>query len=559
MSLRTLASAITLGIVAAAATPATGAVVPCVNGFAGVYPCKGVDLMAFLPHATWSGGAGNDIWGWTDPQTGHEYAIVGTVKGTAFVDVTVAEAPVYVGFLPCWQCIWPFDGTTRHGDGPPDDKETPRCAPHDEQGLHDGGCEGDSSWRDMEVYADHVYIGSEQPGHGLVVFDLRQLRNVTGPPARFTETFRFAGVGNSHTITVNPETGFVFINGSATATACAPQPTNTGAAVILDATANPSAPTFAGCSDIASGYTHDSQCVLYAGPDLQYVGREICLNSNGRQGPETDWLVIVDVTNKTATSLISRITYQGAGYTHQGWLTPDHRYFLLDDELDENNQGHNTKTYIFDLTTLSAPQLIGTHFATTQAIDHNQYIVGKYAYQSNYRAGLRILHTGRAGLGRLREVAYFDVYPANDLRGFNGTWANYPFFPSGTVVVNTIESNAGLFVLRPRRTNLKLEVAPLFPGVFRLTVANDGAEAVDGAEVSLTGSTGIRSVTPSQGSCSMRPANCVLGPLAGGASATIEVRLSPRAVAPRLHAEVQATGALDATPEDDAVDLVPPR
>jgi hypothetical protein len=31
---------------------------------------------------------GNDIWGWTDPLDGREYALVGRNDGTAFVDVT---------------------------------------------------------------------------------------------------------------------------------------------------------------------------------------------------------------------------------------------------------------------------------------------------------------------------------------------------------------------------------------------------------------------------------------------------------------------------------------
>ena len=107
-----------------------------------------------------------------------ETFIKGRSDGTAFVDVTSPESPVYVGFLPCWQCTWPANGPDRHEDGPPHDKDTPRCALGDDAQRSHGGCSGDSQWRDMEVYADHVYIGSEQGGHGLVVFDLRQLRNV---------------------------------------------------------------------------------------------------------------------------------------------------------------------------------------------------------------------------------------------------------------------------------------------------------------------------------------------------------------------------------------------
>lgn len=228
MNARTLSLWAVLSLGAAAAQ---GAVVKCVNGKAGPYDCKNVDLMAFVPHSTWGAGsgiAGNDIWGWTDPVTHHEYALVGLSKGTGFLDVTNPESPVYVGFLPCPGCAFPVAPVSLH-EGP-GDHDDPRCSPHEhpgdpfsgsataraaEAGFFDGGCSGDSSWRDIEVYADHAYIGSEQAGHGLVVFDLRQLRTVTNPPVIFNETFRFTGLGNSHTITVNTETGFVFVNAAA--------------------------------------------------------------------------------------------------------------------------------------------------------------------------------------------------------------------------------------------------------------------------------------------------------------------------------------------------------
>jgi MFS family permease len=76
----------------------------CVGGFAGAYPCSNVDLEAFLPlnqiGGTSSNSAANDIWGWTDSQTGKEYAIIGLVFGTSFVDISDPAAPVYLGELP---------------------------------------------------------------------------------------------------------------------------------------------------------------------------------------------------------------------------------------------------------------------------------------------------------------------------------------------------------------------------------------------------------------------------------------------------------------------------
>src|SRR5687768_7098071 len=41
----------------------------CVDGMAGPYPCRNVDLLGRLSLAEMGNGEGNDIWGWTDPRT----------------------------------------------------------------------------------------------------------------------------------------------------------------------------------------------------------------------------------------------------------------------------------------------------------------------------------------------------------------------------------------------------------------------------------------------------------------------------------------------------------
>jgi len=73
---------------------------PCVNGFADGYPCLNVDLFAAIPIAELGGGEnGNDCWGWTGP-TGREYAIFCRSNGTAFIEITNPNEPVYLGNLP---------------------------------------------------------------------------------------------------------------------------------------------------------------------------------------------------------------------------------------------------------------------------------------------------------------------------------------------------------------------------------------------------------------------------------------------------------------------------
>ena len=71
------------------------------NGKANEYECKNVDLLAYVPLSELgSNHIGNDIWGWTDPKTGCEYAIIGCGDGTSFVDITQPTDPQVLGFLP---------------------------------------------------------------------------------------------------------------------------------------------------------------------------------------------------------------------------------------------------------------------------------------------------------------------------------------------------------------------------------------------------------------------------------------------------------------------------
>lgn len=365
---------------------------PCSGGLAGTFPCSNVDLLAYIPHGDLGGMNGNDIWGWTDPSNNREYALVGEKDGTAFVDITTPTAPVYVGFLPTHNFT--------------------------------------SSWRDIKTYANHAFIVSEATSHGMQVFNLTNLRNVVSPPVTFTATARYTGFGNAHNIAINEDTGYAYAVGTGTCS---------GGLHMIDIS-TPTSPAAAGCVD-SDGYTHDTQCVTYSGPDVAHDGKEICFNSNA------DTLTIVDVTNKAAPVQLSRTGYAGYGYVHQGWITDDHRYFLADDESDETLFGHNTHTYVWNVIDLDAPFMVGFYSASTAAIDHNQYVVGDLVYQANYRAGLRILHLDDLSSAQLTQVGFFDIYPANDNASFNGAWSVYPYFASGVVVVNGIEQ--GLFVLQP--------------------------------------------------------------------------------------------------------------
>jgi choice-of-anchor B domain-containing protein len=250
-------------------------------------------------------------------------------------------------------------------------------------------------------------------------------------PQTFTEDAWYGEFGPAHNIAINTATGFAYAVGSNTC--------NGGPHMVDIST--PTEPTKAGCV-AEDGYTHDTQCVVYRGPDADYQGHELCFNSN------EDTLTVVDVTDKANPVQIVRKPYNGAAYSHQGWLAKGQRYFLLDDELDEmSGDDKHTRTYIFDVTDLDNPEPIGTYVAEVTSIDHNQYVKDGYTYQANYQSGLRILKLGRIGSGQLSEAGYFDIYPEANTANFNGSWSVYPYFESGTVVISGIEQ--GLIVVKP--------------------------------------------------------------------------------------------------------------
>ena len=89
--------------------------------------------------------------------------------------------------------------------------------------------------------------------------------------------------------------------------------------------------------------------------------------------------------------------------------------------MDEQQQHTPTKTFIWDVTNLDAPFLRNVFQNQTTSIDHNLYVRGRYAFESNYRSGLRILDASAAPAGVLTEAAFFDIYPIDDQALFNGT------------------------------------------------------------------------------------------------------------------------------------------
>ena len=338
------------------------------------------------------GTEGNDIWGWADPDTGKEYALMGLDTGTAFVDVSDPEAPIFLGRLP-----------------------TETVA---------------SLWRDIKVYQNHAYIVADNVGaHGMQVFDLTRLRGVMAPET-FLPDVVYGRFEEAHNLAINEETGFAYAVGVVGGESC-------GKGLHMIDISTPNNPMFAGCHE--SGDTHDTQCVAYIGPDPDHAGKEICASSN------SDHVEIADVTVKAAPATLAARVYPQLGFVHQGWLTEDHRFLLIGDEFDESNFGVPTRTHVFDVTDLDNPVYLYAFELATSAIDHNLYVLGNRVFEANYTTGLRVLEFGDLAIQQLSEVAFFDTFPGNDATEFDGAWSVYPYLPSGNVIVSDVAN--GLFIL----------------------------------------------------------------------------------------------------------------
>ena len=386
----------------------------CNDGKADQFGCSNVDMLSFVTIKDLGGGTStslNDIWGWTDPETDKEYALVGRTDGTAFVDITDPAMPVFVGDLPLTEGARP------------------------------------SSWRDIKVYNDHAFIVADGAGpHGMQVFDLRTLRDVQEMPADFSPLTVYDGVGSAHNIVINEATGYAYIVGArGSGETC-------GGGLHMVNLTDPLNPQFTGCftdtetGRSGTGYSHDAQCVIYEGPDTRYQNREVCFNSN------VTALSIADVTDKENPTALSNASYPNVFYAHQGWLTDDHAFYYMNDELDEmrgNIEG--TRTLVWDVIDLEDPQLVDEYYSGNTSSDHNLYIQGDFMYQSNYASGLRIFNI--SDRSNPVEVGHFDMVTLiPDAPGFIGSWSNYPYFESGTIAVTGI--GEGLFLLKKRDLGL---------------------------------------------------------------------------------------------------------
>lgn len=385
-----------------------GAITPCVNGMAGSYPCKGIDLMSRIPLSSFSTNpsSASSIWGYTDLDDNREYAVIGLNNGTGVVDITDPANPRIVGTIA---------------------------------GVS-------SSWREVKTYQvknqttgkwdGYAYITTEGSNGGIQIIDLTKLPNSVS----LANTWR--GVSTSHTATIGNvdlytsvanDPNFppiLYINGS-----------NKGG-IRFVSLADPINLQEVGAW--TTEYVHDSTPLVIRDSRASQCGAghnpcEVVFLFNGGRG-----FKIIDVTNKSAPVTLGSMTYPSLGYTHQGWYSKDTNYVFIDDELDESNTGNNTRIFTANISNLRSPTLASTYTGPTKATEHNFYTKGDKLYTAHYRRGLVIFDVSNPT--QIKDLGYLDTYPSSDSVQMSGQWGTFPYFRSGLIISSDIQS--GLIVAR---------------------------------------------------------------------------------------------------------------
>lgn len=145
----------------------------------------------------------NDIWGYVD-ETGKEYALVGTTKGTSVVDISNPQNPIEV--------FW-------------------------EPGL-------ESIWRDLKTWGDYAYVTTEAH-NGLLIIDLSGLPSSTALNTTYYFGDGVDSLKSAHNLYID-ENGFCYIFGSNI---------GNGGVQILDVHTDPLNPTIV--AEFDNWYVHD--------------------------------------------------------------------------------------------------------------------------------------------------------------------------------------------------------------------------------------------------------------------------------------------------------------
>lgn len=355
--------------------------------FAQVYSASNFTLVGQSnpePTANSNGNRYSGCWGWTQPVTNKEYAILGSQTGTYWVDITNPSAPV-----TCTYAV---------------------------------GTSSNATWRELKTYQNYCYVITDDAGaQGLQIFDM------SGLPASVSKVYESKALfSRGHAC---------WIDGSRLYVSGVTYSNNTTSAMNIYDLSAPTNPV------LVRSLVQDDPTITYV-HDM-FVRNDTIYASAGYQGLH----VYKRNSNSSLTKLGSLTTYPGSGYNHSSALTPNGQTLVFTDEVpaslpvkvasvnNPSNISVSATINQFSLTTPHNPFMI-----SNQYVIMSSYMDGVQLYDiSNpstpFVAGYFDTYP-QAG-------ANTGNYGTN---AYNGNWGAYPFYPSKTVFA--LDMKNGAFYLK---------------------------------------------------------------------------------------------------------------
>ena len=251
-------------------------------------------------------------------------------------------------------------------------------------------------WREITVVGDHAYVSTDVQGsnHGMQVIDLNPLPDTALLVTNYNETFTMGHIIQKDIFSDSP---YVYVAGTSF----------TDGVHIMDVS-NPAEPVEIGLYE-PGYYIHD--CHVRGNIMFAAAFYETAMD-------------IVDISDKSAPTLITRLTYSGNN-THSSSMTMDGKYLMVADEQD------GLPGTMWNIEDLDDIYQVATYSANLVSLVHNPYIRDDFMFISHNTEGLRVLDVADPTVPV--EVAYYDTWDAAS-GGFNGLWSACPYFPSGKII-----------------------------------------------------------------------------------------------------------------------------
>lgn len=331
----------------------------------------------------------NEVWGWVNPQDGREYALIGSHKGVHIIDVSDPYHPYQAAFVK--------------------------------------GRSENVINRDIKTQGKYAYAFADQRLGSLQVWDMSYLPDsvhIVYDDYMYADYEKKDTVFNlAHAIFIEKDRLYI--------TTPKLKDGNHDISIHGLAVLDISKPEF----PIVKKTFHQD---IYGRLHALYVRNDTAYLNAGWDGA----LRIVDMRDLDNPVTIGVFEgYPYSGFNHTGWLSDTGKIYVMADE----TWGSPMK--VVDLKDPSNPKLLSLlnpyMVYDSNAIAHNQFIVGQYSVNSHYYDGVQIYDISDPKNPVM--AGYYDTYPEANTRTFKGCWGVYPFLPSGNLLASDMQT--GLYIL----------------------------------------------------------------------------------------------------------------